>query len=143
MSNNDEKDLRIHIKQAGKKSSGSAFSDLFTQRSSTQGPDCMFNQESSVEQFIRKRPIIEQFIPEDERDESDETDESLTYSTTLKPMLRDMTGALEQRGELKINRYQRKNEVVWVVRIDNRRAKFLDRIFSEFIAFLKRAVNAE
>lgn len=102
----------------------------------------MFNQEPSVKQVLRKHPIIQPWISEDEH-EDEENDERVSYSTTLKPMMRDITGALEQRGELKIDRYERSNAVVWVIRIDKRRAKFLDRILADFIAFLKRAFNAE
>jgi len=143
---NEEKDISIRIRQTGKKSSGTRFTDFFTERSLTEDPDCIFKQESTVERFLKKNPIIERLEHEDEPEDEeteDGSDETLTSSTTLKPLFTDVTGVLEHRGEVKIRRYDRKNEVIWVVQIDRGRAKFLDRVFADFIAFLKRAFNAE
>ncbi len=138
----DERDLSIRIKRTSNKRTRSILQDIFTQNAKFPADDeCMFenNSQISFERLLKRNPIVEQHEPEEEN----EDDEYLTYSETLKPMMRDMTGAFEQRGELKIDRYEGNNEVVWVVRIDNRRARFLDRIFADFIAFLKRAFNAE
>lgn len=143
----DEKDISIRIRQTGKKATGNIFTDFFTERSISQDPECIFKQESRSKRILSKNPVLERLESEDDEHEDqeneEETDETLTYSTTLKPMLRDISGALEQRGELRIRRYEKDDDVVWVVRIDRHRARFLDRIFSDFIAFLRRNFNAE
>jgi len=139
----DEKDLSIRIKRTSNKHTRSILQDIFRQHEKFPADDeCMFENDSRVsfQRLLKRNRITEQNESEEEEDEDDE--DYLTYSETLKPMMRAMTGALEQRGELKIDRYERSNAVVWVVRIDNRRARFLDRIFADFIAFLKRAFNA-
>jgi hypothetical protein len=144
---NDEKDISIRIRQTGKKATGNIFSDFLAERSSSsQDPECIFERESRIERMLDKNLVIERLETGDKKEgqgNEEETNETLTYSTTLKPMMRDITGALEERGELRIRRYERDNDVVWVVRIDRHRAKFLDRIFTDFIAFLKHSFNAE
>jgi hypothetical protein len=139
----DERDLSIRIKRTSNKHAGSILHDIFMGNEKFPADDeCMFENDSwtSFKRLLKRNPIVEH----GESDEEEGGDENyLTYSETLKPMMRDMTGALEQRGELKIERRERSNTVEWVVLIDNHRAKYLDRIFADFIGFLKRAFNAE
>jgi len=139
----DERDLSIRIKRTSNKHTRNILHDIFTENEKFPADDeCMFENDSwtSLKRILKQNPIVQH----DESDEEEDGDENyLTYSETLKPMMRDMTGALEQRGELKIERRERNNAVEWIVLIDNHRAKFLDRIFADFIAFLKRAFNAE
>jgi hypothetical protein len=137
----DERDLSIRIKRSSNKHTRNTLHDIFTEKFPADD-ECMFENDSwtSFKRLLNRNPIVEH----DESDEEEDGDHNyLTYSETLKPMMRDMTGALQQRGELKIERRERNNAVEWVVLIDNRRAKYLDRIFADFIAFLKRAFNAE
>lgn len=144
---NDEKDISIRIRQTGKKATGNIFTDFLSEHSSSsQDPECIFERESRSERMLGKNLVIERLESDDEKESQgneEETDETVTYSTTLKPMMRDITGALERRGELRIRRYERDDDVVWVVHIDRHRARFLDRIFTDFIAFLKHSFNAE
>jgi hypothetical protein len=106
--------------------------------------DCMYEDdlERVFQYSLKKNPILERMQRQDETEDEAPFTEPV-YSQTLKPMTRDATGAMEQRGRLRIRRYDRGNEVVWVVQIDRLRARFLDRIFSDFIAFLRRTFNAE
>lgn len=96
----DEKDISIRIRQSGKKASGNIFTDLFSERTFSQDPECIFRKESASERHLKKNLIIGPAENEDEHDESEseeEDEERLTYSTTLKPLMIDATGALERR----------------------------------------------
>jgi hypothetical protein len=136
----DEERVNISITRTGKKKTSNIVDEVLgTKRERTFPADeCMFeeNSEKSFEYSLRKNPVAERFT------ESEEHDSGLTYSQTLRPMLQDMTGAMEQRGELRISRYDRGDEIVWVLQVDRKRAHFLDKTFSDFIAYIKRAFSA-
>jgi hypothetical protein len=146
MTNEERVDIRIT--RTGKRKTSNILDNILETKEERTFPsnECMFEEDSqrSFEYSLKKNPIIEPLREEEyDRRDARNFDSGLTYSKTLRPMLRDMTGAVEQRGQLRIRRYDRADEVVWVVQIDRNRAKFLDRTFSDFIAFLKQAFNAE
>jgi hypothetical protein len=140
----EEEHVDIQIRRTGKRKSRSIFDDILRTEEEREFPsddhECMFEHDSerTFEYLLTKNPIVERLG----RDENHHQEEALTYEDTLKPMLRDAAGALEQRGEVRFRRYQKGSQIVWVVQVDRRRARFLDRIISDFIAFLKRAFNA-
>jgi hypothetical protein len=140
----DEERVNISITRTGKKKTSNIVNEVLgTKRERTFPADeCMFeeNSERSFEYSLKKDRGVGLWKDEDELKESDPS--GLTYSHTLTPVLKDMTGAMEQRGQLRIRRYDRGDEIVWVVQIDRNRANFLDRTFADFIAFIKRAFNA-
>jgi hypothetical protein len=144
-----EEHVDIRITRTGKKKRSSIVSNVLeTGRGfpTADDHDCMYedNLERVFQYSLRKDPILERLQKEEEtEDEGQPPQTPPIYSQTLKPMLRDVTGAVEQRGQLRIRRYDRGDEVVWVVQIDRHRARFLDRVFSDFIAFLRRYFNAE
>lgn len=105
--------------------------------------ECMFETEREYEYVLKKNPILERLKRQEPEEEPSHPEAVPTHSQTLRPVLRDMTEALEQRGEFRIRRYDRGDEVVWVVQIDRQRARFLDRIFTDFIRYLRRALNAD
>lgn len=130
----DERDLSIRIKRSSK-NSGSLLDELFgNSRKFPADDECMFENESQVsfERVPRRNPS-----PESVEDEND----YVTFRKTLKPMLHDVTGAIEERGQLNIERHEQKNTVTWIIQVDNRRARFLDRILEDFMAFLKRSFS--
>jgi hypothetical protein len=142
----NEEHVDIRITRTGKRKTSSILERILeTQEErgfpSREDHDCMYEDDSerAFQYSLKRNPIIERLA----EDEPEEPRREPFYSQTLKPMLRDATGAMEQRGRLRIRRYDRGDEVVWVVQIDSQRARFLDRIFSDFIAFLRRAFNAE
>jgi hypothetical protein len=128
----DERDISIRIKRTSK-NSGSLLDELFDNtRKFPADEECMFENESQVS--FQRMPKA--------RNADDESDENyLTFSQTLKPMLHDITGAIEQRGQLNIERHEQKNSVTWIIQVNNRRARFLDRIIEDFIARLKRTFS--
>ena len=127
----DERDLSIRIKRTSK-NSGSLLDELFgNNRKFPADDECMFENESQVSFERVPSRIQSQYGVEGEND-------YVTFRKTLKPMLHDVTGAVEQRGQLKIERHEQRNSVTWVIQVDNRRARFLDRIIEDFMAFLKR-----
>jgi hypothetical protein len=148
MTNEEHVDIRI-TRTGNRKTSGILEKILETQEDrsfpSREDHDCMYEEDSerAFQYSLKRNPILERLEQEEAQDQAQEPREETVYSQTLKPMLRDATGALEQRGRLRIRRYDRGEEVVWVVQIDRRRARFLDRIFSDFVAFLRRTFNAE
>ena len=142
---NDER-VDIKITRTGKRKESGIVEDILARNTPFPSDECMFEEDShrSFENSLKKNPVT-LWKDEDEHDDIDvrNPESDLTYSQTLKPLLRDMKGALEQRGQLRIRRYDRGDEIVWVVQIDPHRAKFLDRIFMDFVTFLKRTFNAE
>ena len=145
MTNEEHVDIRI-TRTGKRKTSGilDRILEINEERGfpSSEDHDCMYEDdtERAFQYSLKRNPILERLEREDE---PEEPRREPFYSQTLKPMLRDATGAVEQRGRLRIRRFDRGDEVVWVVQIDRQRARFLDRIFSDFIAFLRRAFNAE
>jgi len=137
MTNEEQVDIRIT--RTGKRKDNSVVEKILTDDRPFPTDGCMFEEDSrrSFESWVKKSPV-ELWKDEDQRYGSD-----LTYSQTLKPLLHDMQGVLQQRGQVRIRRYDKANEIVWVIQVDPHRAKFLDRIFMDFFAFLKRAFNAE
>jgi hypothetical protein len=130
----DERDLNIRIKRTSK-NSGSLLDELFgNNRKFPADDECMFENESQVS-FER--------VPSRIQSQGDVEDENeyVTFRKTLKPMLHDVTGAVEQRGQLNIERHEQKNTVTWIIQVDRRRARFLDRILEDFMAFLKRSFS--
>jgi hypothetical protein len=134
----DERDLSIRIKRTSSKRTGSILDELFASQKFPGDDECMFENNSRVsfERVPKRNPIVEQNEPEE-----DENEDYLTFSQTLKPVMHDVTGTLEQRGQLNIERHEQKNTVTWVIQVDNRRARFLDRIIEDFIARLKRTFS--
>jgi hypothetical protein len=145
-----EEHVDIRITRTGKRKTSSILDRILEINEdqsfpSTQEHDCMYedDSENAFQYSLKRNPILERLEQEKAQDQAQEPRSEPIYSETLEPMLRDVTGAMEQRGRLRIRRYDRGEEVVWVVQIDRQRARFLDRIFSDFIAFLRRAFNAE
>jgi hypothetical protein len=143
---NEEK-IDISITRRGKKVRNDLLQEMLSEKQPSfpqnEDHECMFEEktERSVEYSLKKNPVVGPWKDEDEHEDSS-PDPDLTYSQTLKPMLTDMTGAMEQRGQMRIRRYDRGDEIVWVVQIDRNRAGFLDKTFANFIAFIRRAFNA-
>jgi hypothetical protein len=142
----NEEHVDIRITRTGKRKTSGILDRILEIKEERSFPlredhDCMYEDdtERAFQYSLKKNPILERL----EEDEPEEPRREPFYSQTLKPILRDATGAMEQRGKLRIRRFDRGDEVVWVVQIDCERARFLDRIFSDFIAFLRRAFNAE
>ena len=129
----DERDLSIRIKRTSNKKTKSILDELFENQKFPQD-ECMFENESQVS--FRRVPRV--MTQENESNESEDDNDYVTFRQTLKPMMHDVTGALEQRGQLNIERREQKNTVTWTIQVDNRRARFLDRIVEDFMAFLKR-----
>jgi len=140
----EEEHVDIQIRRTGKRKSHSIVDDILRTEEEREFPsddhECMFEHDSerTFEYSLSKNPIVERFG----RDEDHHREEALTYERTMKPMFRDAAGALEQRGEVRFRRYEKRDQIVWVVQVARRRARFLDRLISDFIAFLKRAFNA-
>lgn len=140
----EEEHVDIQIRRTGKRKSHSIIDDILRTEEEREFPsndhECMFEDDSqrTIQYSLSKNPIIERL----HREADQNPGEFLTYKHSLKPMLRDAAGALEQRGEVRFRRYERGDQTVWVVQVDRRRAKFLDRIISDFIAFLKQTFNA-
>ena len=132
----DERDLSIRIKRTSNKKTKSILDELFENQKFPQD-ECMFENESQVS--FRRVPRV--MTQENESDESEDDNDYVTFRQTLKPMMHDVTGTLEPRGKLNIERREEKNTVTWVIQVDNRRARFLDRIVEDFMAFLKRAFS--
>jgi hypothetical protein len=142
----NEEHVDIKITRTGKRKTSSILDkilDINEERSfpTREDHDCMYEYDSerAFQYSLKRNPILERL----ERDEEPEPHREPFYSETLKPMLRDTTGAMEQRGRLRIRGYDRGDEIVWVFQIDRQRARFLDRVFSDFIAFLRRAFSAK
>jgi hypothetical protein len=140
----NEEHVDIRITRTGKKKRSNIVGSLLETGLGFPAIDdheCMYEDdlERVFQYSLKKNPILERFEKQDEAESFTEP----VFSQTLKPMTSDVTGAVEQRGRLRIRRYDRGDEVVWVVQIDRLRARFLDRIFSDFIAFLRRTFNAE
>jgi hypothetical protein len=140
----EEEHVDIQIRRTGKRAKRSIIDDILRVEEERAFPfddhECMFEQDSerTFEYVLSKNPIVERLG----RDEDHHREEALTFEHTMKPILRDTAGALEQRGEVRFRRYEKRDQIVWVIQVDRRRARFLDRIISDFIAFLKRTFNA-
>ncbi len=146
----NEEHVDIRITRTGKKKTRSILDTILADEAKTfpldDDHECMheYDVERAFQYSLKKNPILERLEPNQEEEREEAHPEAvLTYSKTLRPMMRDVSGALEQRGQVRIRRFDRGDEIVWLVQVDRRRAKFLDKIFSDFITFLKRAFLAE
>jgi hypothetical protein len=147
----NEEHVDIRITRTGNRKTSNILERILDAKEDLRFPsnddhECMYEDdlERVFQYSFRKNPILEHLPKEGETEEEGQPPQSPPiYPQTLKPMQRDVTGAVEQRGRLRTRRYDRGDEVVWVVQIDRHRARFLDRIFSDFMAFLRRAFNAE
>jgi hypothetical protein len=144
----NEEHVDIRITRTGKKNRSSILSNILeTGRfPTTDDHECMYEDdlERVFQYSLRKNPILER-LEKEEQHEGEAPFTEPVYSQTLKPVLGDFAGAAEQRDQLRFRRYPREKEVVWVVQIDRKRARFLDRIFFDLMALLRRAraFNAE
>jgi len=150
----NEEHVDIRITRTGKRKTSSILEKILEAQGeqtfpSTEDHDCMFedSSERAFQYSLKRNPILERLKQEETQEEiqDDEQEPRLepVYSQTLKPMLQDVIGAFEQKRRLRIRRYDRGEEVVWVVQIDRQRARLLDCVFSDFIGFLRRSFSPE